>query len=259
MSTTSFDAWFQGSPLELNIGATKDLSYWFQGTPVLRPDITQITANVSLQMRARIAAQASKTFQARVRILATVDRAIDMRAHIKNLATQALQMRARMARRQGWPIPPALDPSFLTFQPTQLQMRARVKQGVRAAQSIDLRASIIHSSAHLLQLRARIVIASRLSMRARIKPRRAQTLATMTYLVARASKTRALMLFYVQGNVVEQTLSMKARIVKAQTTRVTNVFVAAQALSGSSILTFGFDSTQRTLQDLRIGARIKAS
>lgn len=209
-------------------------------------------------MRARIAATATETFQARARILATVDRTIDMRAHIRNKTTRDLEMRSRISRQQGWPIMSPFDPGFSLFQPTQLNMRARIVQGVRTAQTIDMRANIRRGDTSLLLMRARIVIAASISMRARIKPRRLQTRASMTYYVARAGQARALMLFYTQGNVIEQSISMRARIVKAQQTRVTGTFVVHSTTSGATVLGFNFDSNERTLQQIRMGARIKA-
>lgn len=258
MPTGSFDAWFHGVPLELNLGDSRTFAYWFHGVPALRPDITAVLVSTTFQMRARIALTNTKNFQARARIRATVDQTISLRAHIRNSVTRQLKMRARLSRRQGWPILGPFDPGFDSFQPTQLTMRARLLQGTRASQGLDMRASIFHRSTALLQVRARIVKAVNLSMRARIKPRRARSRAIMTYYVSRESQTRVLMLFYTQGNFAEQTMSMRARIVHAQQTRVTGTFVIGKTGSGASVLGFGFDSTQLTLQQLRMGARIVA-
>lgn len=256
MATTSFDSWFHGGPLELNVGDTKTFGYWFHGAPVLRPDITQVLSNQSFTMRARIALASTKTFQARARILATVDRTISLRAHIRNKTTRTLDMRSRLARHQGWPIPNPVDPGFTLFQPTQLNIRARITQGSRATQTLDMRANIRRGATQHLTLRARIVKAANLTMRARIKPFRSRTTAIMTFSVSANRQTRALMLFYTKGNVYEPTMSMRARISKPYQTRAAHTIVVSKTGSGSSVLTFGFDSDQVTLQQLRIGARI---
>lgn len=258
MATTSFDSWFHGGPLEVNIGDTKTFAYWFHGAIVLRPDITQITGFQSLTMRARIGHPNTVTFQARARVQATVDRTISLRAHIRNSITRTLDMRSRMSRQQGWPIMSPFDPGFSLFQPTQLNMRARITQGARATQTLDMRAKIRRGGTVLLTMRGRVVKAAYLTVRARIKPFRSRTTAAMIFHVSNASQTKALMLFYTKGNVYEQTMSMRARISKPYQTRVANTLVVSKTGSGSSVLTFTVNSDQVTLQQLRMGARIVA-
>lgn len=254
MATVSFDSWFHGGPLALNIGATKDFSYWFHGCLVLRPDITQVTNNKSFTMQARIVQPTGRTIQARARILVNNTRTISMRGFIKT--PRPISMKGRVARHQGWPILNVVDPGFPLFQPTQLSMRGRITQGSPGSQSLDMRAKIIKGGTVLLQARGRIVKAGYLSMRAKIKPRFSSSKAAMIFRVANAQQSTALMLFYTQGSVGQQSMTMKARIAPVYRTAVTGFFTINRDPGSSKVIAIGFESDTGARQVLSMKARI---
>lgn len=185
-----------------------------------------ITASMqSLQMRAFILS-APKT--------------VSMRANI--LGPRTMTMRARMSRQQGWPIPNPVDPSFPSFQPTQLNMRGNITQGSLSDQTMRIQANIFKGSTHLMAARGRIVKNHTLSMRASIRPRISSNVVLMTYDVARASKTLVTMLFYTQGNLGIQGMSMGARIVKRRRSGFTGHFIVFNQQIPSAVIPFNFKS-----------------
>lgn len=178
-----------------------------------------------------------QTFTMRAFILAA-PKSIQMRAFI--LGPRTLSMRTRISRQQGWPIPNPVDPSFPSFQPTQLTMRSNITQGSLSNQTMQMQANIFKGSTHLMSAKGRIVLNHQLTMRANIRPRISSRIVKMTYEVARASRTLVTMLFYTQGNLGIQGMSMGARIVKRRRTEVTGHFIVFNQQVPSSVIPFNF-------------------
>jgi hypothetical protein len=194
---------------------------------------------------------------------------MSMRARIKGvpqtlsiqariLAPYTLSLRARISRRQGWPVVDPSDPGFSLWQDTRLALRARVLHYIAfPTQGLRMKGRVTYGKTLSLQFKARIVTAGFMSMRAHILPRFFTTSVRMSFDVRRTSQTRLRVVFYMQGAMQNWPLSMKARIVKTQTTRMTGHFVVAMPVVFDKVLTIENPSTlSGTRQTLTMRARI---
>lgn len=211
-----------------------DVRYRYNGT--------LLVSTATLQMRARIAAPNTST--------------LDLKARIH--APRLLQMLGRIARRQGWPIPGPMDPTFDTFQPTQLDMRARIPgpQPI-GSQSFQALARIFHGATPTLDMRGRIVLAATLSMRAKISGQQSQHL-PFTYWVQSDQVTRLKILFYTEGAASAQRLQMGARIAAVSRKRFTGYFlVAFTPVTTGGVQALNFGNSQNYQQTMAMRTFIR--
>lgn len=206
-----------------------------------------------MSMKARISVLQDQTLTMRGNI--KPPKMLDMRALIKR--PQPISMRARLSRRQGWPIPDALDPSFSTFQPTQLQSRARITGPQFGSQSFQALGRITHGATLHFQMRGRIAKAHELSMKATIAGKRSGTI-HFIYHVQSPQTGRLNVVFYTEGLASSQTLGMGARVAAVHRQRFTGYFLVSDTPQISdNVQVLNFSNFTGTHQSMVMRAFIK--
>lgn len=195
---------------------------------------------------------------------------LSLKARIRQNYTQTLQARAwitgpyrftakaAIQRRQGWPIPETDDPGWLVFTHTQLNIRARISSSFgHPTRLLSMQAKISLGGTRTSQFRAKIVPGQYLSIRASIRPQFYTTRIPLYFSIRGEAQTSARMVFYISGNVRQESLGLKACIVKESTYRVTGRFLVTGKGSRSPVIQIsGPVATLGNRQSLSIRARI---
>lgn len=187
-----------------------------------------VTTSQSLSVRGRISIVSAQSIQLRAYLIPG-SQSFTGRGRISPTFTS----RSRISRQQGWPIPDTVNPAYAGFTPTQLYIKGCIVQASQTSKTLSTGAYIFKGNTFQLSLRGRVVLNSTCQMRAHILPRRFTSTASMTYSVSRASRNAASMLFYIQGNENNQSLSMGAHIVQPRTSTFAGYFIVV-GLQGTS-------------------------
>lgn len=203
--------------------------------------------------------------QCRARISKLNDASIDCRAYILGPATLAVKariqaddkidLRARVSRQQGWPIPSDDDPASLDFTPTQLLLRARLSGASFAASSISPKGRIRLGDTINMSARGHIVPAQNCTIRARIRGVK-DTSVGFTFDVRQTQEFITFLRFYVPGNYYEKNLSMRGKITRTASRRMTGIFTVVQGNNNKSYNTFVSGARSKTLQSIGVRAGI---
>ena len=163
---------------------------------------------------------------------------LTLRVRIYNPTDQSLTSKARIAIRQGWPIPDPSSGNYSFWQPTQLELKARLTNNIAISnQTLRMNGRIAYRTVpQALQVQARIGRAGFLSMCANIQPQFITNSVRASFYVQKTTQTSVRAVYYVQGASQNWTLSLKVRIVKPYTSRCTGHFIIATPVAFSSVV-----------------------